>query len=582
MQRILIPYMKWADAGGQGNWMEWNLFPRTLSVDAEVEGGKLADNCDGQGCEGLQIKALQHLASPLVPGGTGQTIIWNYKFVPVATLRGLPYAIELLDSNWVISGQKVTTGNGAIDEVERRVELLKQVLREYMNCVPVVSPTCPFPCSTATPSFDIALGLEAGVHHEIIRQAMGAGIDPELATVIGQTLDWFYKNEFNETGTDYSSPYKLRMYPAGPNMGTSYLYGRQLLSFAEYSDENHEIVITSRLQSARDLLSWRVAKSRSLAPKTGALVMTIRTRDRYLAPTPCHYNLQSSIDNLLAPYYAWWRAMNGGTACRFPQSGVGCWEAADAVFQYGVSEGFDGTKAFNQAFKGWYDFIGWRSGTLSPDCDGDAPCDNPTEGMLLNQMEPYPAAEWPQSPSAMVAGESVNVTWYNYSHCQNRYVEFWQWSSIATKQSCPGPNTFVTGSDTVWLNTCSFLAPPAGTYTFGVGCTDDQGNQGVQRPGVSGSWMFTVEGGAVSEHRVCGLLSMAVSSYRYQARGADEDLRSKLVSLAREKPRFGYRRLHVLLQRDGVRVNHKRTYRLHREAGLCQHCLDNMFVGAPG
>jgi putative transposase len=71
---------------------------------------------------------------------------------------------------------------------------------------------------------------------------------------------------------------------------------------------------------------------------------------------------------------------------------------------------------------------------------------------------------------------------------------------------------------------------------------------------------------------------MAVSSYRYRARGAEEDLRSKLVSLAREKPRFGYRRLHVLLQRDGVRVNHKRIYRLYREAGLClrrkkrKHC----------
>jgi putative transposase len=45
-------------------------------------------------------------------------------------------------------------------------------------------------------------------------------------------------------------------------------------------------------------------------------------------------------------------------------------------------------------------------------------------------------------------------------------------------------------------------------------------------------------------------------------------LRTRLVELAREKPRFGYRRLHVLLERSGERVNHKRVHRVYREAGL--------------
>lgn len=55
-------------------------------------------------------------------------------------------------------------------------------------------------------------------------------------------------------------------------------------------------------------------------------------------------------------------------------------------------------------------------------------------------------------------------------------------------------------------------------------------------------------------------------------------LRTKLVEIAREKPRFGYRRLHVLLQRSGEAVNHKRVYRVYRQAGLClrrkkrKHC----------
>jgi hypothetical protein len=61
---------------------------------------------------------------------------------------------------------------------------------------------------------------------------------------------------------------------------------------------------------------------------------------------------------------------------------------------------------------------------------------------------------------------------------------------------------------------------------------------------------------------------MAVSSYRYQSRRCDEPLRTRLVELAREKPRFGYRRLHVLLGRSGEHVNHKRVHRVYRAAGL--------------
>jgi putative transposase len=74
-------------------------------------------------------------------------------------------------------------------------------------------------------------------------------------------------------------------------------------------------------------------------------------------------------------------------------------------------------------------------------------------------------------------------------------------------------------------------------------------------------------------------MSIAVSSFCYQARRSDQRLRERLVELAREKPRYGYRRLQVLMERDGERVNHKRLYRVYREAGLClrwkkrKHCM---------
>jgi putative transposase len=47
---------------------------------------------------------------------------------------------------------------------------------------------------------------------------------------------------------------------------------------------------------------------------------------------------------------------------------------------------------------------------------------------------------------------------------------------------------------------------------------------------------------------------MPVSSYRYQSKRSDEGSRLRLVELARDKPRFGYRRLHVLLRRSGEAV----------------------------
>lgn len=73
----------------------------------------------------------------------------------------------------------------------------------------------------------------------------------------------------------------------------------------------------------------------------------------------------------------------------------------------------------------------------------------------------------------------------------------------------------------------------------------------------------------VSERRVARLLPIARASLQYRSRrDPQEALRMRLRELAAARVRFGYRRLTVLLRRDGWRVNAKRVYRLYRAEGL--------------
>jgi putative transposase len=64
----------------------------------------------------------------------------------------------------------------------------------------------------------------------------------------------------------------------------------------------------------------------------------------------------------------------------------------------------------------------------------------------------------------------------------------------------------------------------------------------------------------VSERRACRVIAVDRSLIRYQSRRPDNaDLRKKLRDLAHQRRRFGYRRLHILLRRDGVTINRKKT-----------------------
>ncbi|ALK10230.1 IS2 transposase TnpB [Blastochloris viridis] len=73
----------------------------------------------------------------------------------------------------------------------------------------------------------------------------------------------------------------------------------------------------------------------------------------------------------------------------------------------------------------------------------------------------------------------------------------------------------------------------------------------------------------MSERRPCKAIGCCRMTMRYKTTRADEaGLRQRMKAIAHERRRFGYRRLHVLLKREGYVINHKRLFRLYREEKL--------------
>jgi putative transposase len=72
-----------------------------------------------------------------------------------------------------------------------------------------------------------------------------------------------------------------------------------------------------------------------------------------------------------------------------------------------------------------------------------------------------------------------------------------------------------------------------------------------------------------SERRACRLIGVDRTAFQYRPRRPDDaDVRERLRELANERRRFGYRRLALMLKRDGLRMNLKKVYRLYKEERL--------------
>ncbi len=73
----------------------------------------------------------------------------------------------------------------------------------------------------------------------------------------------------------------------------------------------------------------------------------------------------------------------------------------------------------------------------------------------------------------------------------------------------------------------------------------------------------------VSERRACRVMKVPRSTQQYKPRRDEQaDLKKRIKEIAETRVRYGYRRIHVLLRREGWGINAKRVYRLYHEMGL--------------
>ncbi|GEJ58430.1 hypothetical protein AMYX_31710 [Anaeromyxobacter diazotrophicus] len=80
---------------------------------------------------------------------------------------------------------------------------------------------------------------------------------------------------------------------------------------------------------------------------------------------------------------------------------------------------------------------------------------------------------------------------------------------------------------------------------------------------------YLVQRFGVSTTRACGLVKLGRSTWYWRSKAKDTTaLRMRLREVAEARRRFGYRRLHTMLRREGWTVNQKRVYRLYRMEGL--------------
>lgn len=80
---------------------------------------------------------------------------------------------------------------------------------------------------------------------------------------------------------------------------------------------------------------------------------------------------------------------------------------------------------------------------------------------------------------------------------------------------------------------------------------------------------YAIETHQTSERRACHLSNLSRNAFRYIKKKSDDlEVKSRLLQIAEEHPRWGFRKMAATLRKQGKPWNHKKMYRIYRETGL--------------
>ena len=93
-----------------------------------------------------------------------------------------------------------------------------------------------------------------------------------------------------------------------------------------------------------------------------------------------------------------------------------------------------------------------------------------------------------------------------------------------------------------------------------------------RRAGISQATYFNWKkkyDGLLPIRHACRVLEFDTSTYHYTSRRRDQaGIEARIKEICATRVRYGYRRVHVMLAREGWNINMKRTYRIYRDLGL--------------
>ena len=209
-QRVYTQRQAWmlnAPRSSNGIWQEWNLFPHAAAQYWWRFG------------DALSKKALQYQLTPIVAnsGMVTEPLVWSYKYVPLDTIRTMPYSLGTLVDQSLIAGSWVN--NSGVNEAKARLDILLQATEDMLHCNPVQSASNPYPVCPGTPGFDLGLKDEELIHYYTAQSEMGQTPDPRIPVELGYEADWFASTQYNQTGSDQSAAYTLWLIPGLPNGG---------------------------------------------------------------------------------------------------------------------------------------------------------------------------------------------------------------------------------------------------------------------------------------------------------------------------------------------------------------------------